>query len=179
MTKNRKGGGGTVNARLNVPSGSPQVAVTFTSPWNEKKGSVLEFTNGVGNAFVSAKQLETKSSTMAAKDLPASTVLDFLFDKTSKFATYGAPVNIKINADSTNPDGLRTLDVSFTASGPSLTVDRRIAVGLRTIGRDAVLVVAGAPKSKWTESQEDASSLVSTLQVSLAPPVSRKDDDED
>lgn len=179
MTRNKKGAGGTVNAVLNAPSGSGRVAITFDSPWNEKKNAVLEYGDkeSRGDAFVTARALTAKKA-VAVGDVTQKEVLDILFDKESKFATYGPPVNIKINADSSSA-GLRQLDISFTAQGPSLTVDRRILCGLRTVGPDAYAVVAGAPKIKFSEAAADAQKLVSSLGAApaLSDPKSMDEDD--
>jgi hypothetical protein len=85
-----------------------------------------------------------------------------------RYGTYGSASNVKVWSDAVVGRGGRTrvLEVSFTAQGASLEVDRRVAAAfaLPAPGLVAVLV-AGAPKAKWADAADEARAMAASFQA--------------
>jgi len=173
---------GSVQVSLQAPGsddiddriGSNSVAVTFTSPWKQKRGSVAAYGDASKNqdAFVALRGLPKSTATApnAASLLKQEVVLEAVLGRDSRFGAYGAPTNVKVLSDkSADADGLRILDVSFTTQGAQLEVDKHVLIGCRVVKAGAspvlALVVAGSSKAKWGESQEDAKTIVESFKA--------------
>jgi len=153
---------GSVKAMVQNPFGGPPSSVSFVSPWKPKKSSVLNFGSAEKNqdAFVAVARATADVDKMSQAEL-----LDSFLGRDSRFGTYGAPTNIKVRSDATD-GGLRTLDVSFTAQGAQLEVDKRVIAGARVSESGAlVLLVAGSSKAKWAESEADARGMVASFKA--------------
>lgn len=66
-----------------------------------------------------------------------------------------------------NDSGTRVLEVSFTAQGANLEVDRRVAAAFSVPQPELVAVLAaGAPKGKWADVADDAKSMAASFKSS-------------
>ena len=189
MVKPKGLAGGKVGVTLKSPT-SELVEVGFTSPWvsrrgeansaaeriepnacahhpahqNEKKGQVLAFGDSKlsQDAFLALAPLKAKG---AAGSLSKDAVLDLVVGSGSKLGG-SSPFNIKVVEDSAGAlDGgkLRDLDITCSLQATNIEVAKRVAVGIRTEGSTAVLLIAGTNKAKWAESADEAKAMVSSL----------------
>ena len=140
--------------------------------WQEKRNSVLSFgeqSRGT-DAFVALSKDGAAGPSAAA--MPQAALLEVLLGRDSRYATYGAPSNIKVWADGPGRGGARVLEVSFTAQGPQLEVDRRVCAAFQALpaggsgGGVVALLVAGSSKAKWPEAADDARAMAASFEAS-------------
>jgi len=173
---------GKVAASVSSPLGpaAKPVQVAFVSPWKEKKGGVLNFGDSKRgtDAFVAlavvapaaAKSLDPKGGVAS---VPQAVLLEAMLGRDTRYGTYGSASNVKVWRDAAvgnSGQQTRVLEVSFTAQGANLEVDRRVAAAfaLPAPGLVAVLV-AGAPKAKWADAAADANAMAASFQASISP----------
>jgi hypothetical protein len=114
------------------------------------------------DAFLALAPLKSKG---AAGSLSKDAVLDLVFGSGSKLGG-SSPFNIKVVDDTAGTlDGgkLRVLDITCSLQATNIEVAKRVAVGIRTEGSTAVLLIAGTNKAKWAESADEAKAMVSSL----------------